>query len=274
MLPSLITNLKKFESIIKNNGDKNIMDLSQQSFLAPSTLLPVLQYMELNNINQYISNKSNENYLRKVLGKEKCTDNTFPLRKLKSFKYDNYIQVSDKIESYLSDLTDEIIDLIPLNLDTNGMNLLFYELLTNIYKHSKCNNAYILCQRYPNINLADVCIIDDGISIPGSLEEHDLYCSNDSESIFKAINGASSDKEGHGLHGRGLNTIATITSFGFGEEMLISSRNGACTINKNRIKLYSHVPYIQGTFISLRVNTNKINNIYDYTKRRRYIKNE
>ena len=274
MPPSLISNLKKFDKIIKDNENTNVMDLSKHAFIAPTTLLPVLQYMELNNITKYIPHPSTTHYLRKILGKEKCTDTTFPLRKLESFHYSDYFQVADKIEMYLSDLTDEIISLIPLNLDITGMNLLFYELLTNIYKHSQCNNAYILCQRYPNVGIADVCIIDDGISIPGSLEKHGIHYDWDSEAIFWAINGTSSDKEDYGLHGRGLNTSATITSVAFGEERLVSSRNGACTINKNRIKLYNNVPYIQGTFISLRVNTNKIKNIHDYTKKREYIKNE
>lgn len=120
----------------------------------------------------------------------------------------------------------------------------------------------------------DVCIIDDGISIPGSLEETGIFFDEDAEAIFNAINGESSDKEDFGLHGRGLNTSASITSLGFGEEMLISSRNGTCTINGSGIKLWKNVPYIQGTFISLRVNTNKIKNIHEYTKKRDYIKNE
>jgi len=274
MPPSLIENLIRFDQILKDNEGNDVMDLSKYTFLAPPTLLPVLQYMELHDINQYIPNSSTRSYLEKVLGREKCTDTTIPLKKLKTFNFTDYFQVADRIELYLSDLTDEIISLIPLSLDFAGMNILLYELLTNIYKHSKCDNAYVLCQRYPNIQLADVCIIDDGISIPGSLEETGEFFDEDAEAIFSAINGTSSDKEDYGLHGRGLNTSAAITSLGFREEMLISSREGTCTIDENGIKLYKNVPYIQGTFISLRVNTNKIRNIHEYTKKRKYNKNE
>lgn len=274
MPPSLIDNLIKFSQILKDNEGNDVMDLSKYTFLAPPTLLPVLQYMELHDINQYIPNPSTRSYLEKVLGREKCTDTTIPLRKLKTFNFTDYFQVADKIELYLSDLTDEIIGLIPLSLDLAGMNILLYELLTNIYKHSKCDNAYILCQWYPNVQLADVCIIDDGISIPGSLEETGEFFDEDAEAIFNAINCTSSDKEDYGLHGRGLNTSAAIASLGFREEMLISSRDGTCIIDEKGITLYKNVPYIQGTFISLRVNTNKIRNIHEYTKKREYAKNE
>ena len=193
----------------------------------------------------------------------------YSIKTIKKFEYENYLNVSDKIEMYLSDLTDEIISLIPLELDNNGINLLLYELLTNIYKHSKFDKAYILCQRYPKINTVDVCIIDDGISISGSLENAGILFNDDSEAIFNALNGASSDKEKDELHGRGLNTSATLTSLAFDEEMLVSSRNGVCTINKNGVKLWKeNMPYTQGTFISLRVNTNKIEDISNFTKRR------
>ena len=36
--------------------------------------------------------------------------------------------------------------------------------------------------------------------------------------------------------------------------------------------LINNIKYIQGTFISLRVNSNKLGNIYDYTKIRKFDK--
>ncbi|MBE6500392.1 MAG: hypothetical protein E7Z80_07625 [Methanobrevibacter thaueri] len=251
------------------------MDLSGYPFIAPPTLLPILQYMELHNIHKYIPNLSMKSYLEKVLGKKKCTDTTIPLRKLRTFHYNDYFQVADNIELYLSDLTDEIVRLIHSSVDAQSVNVLFYEMLTNIYKHSHCNNAYILCQKYPTVNTIDICIIDDGISIPGSFEQEGIDFIDDSEAIYDAINGKTADKEKYALHGRGLNTTANITSLGFGEEMLIASRNGVCTVNKRGVRTWKkNMPYIDGTFVTLRINTNKIKNIYEYIKRREYTKNE
>lgn len=39
-------------------------------------------------------------------------------------------------------------------------------------------------------------------------------------------------------------------------------------ITKEGVKLYDDSLFINGTFVTLRVNTNKINDIYKYTKRR------
>ena len=274
MPPALISNLRKVDRIIKDNQGSEIMDLSGYSFIAPPTLLPILQYMELHDIHKYRSHLSTKSYLEKVLGKKKCTDTTIPLRKLKTFEYNEYFQVADKIELYLSDVTDEIVGLIG-DVDTQSVNVLFYEMLTNIYKHSQCQNAYILCQKYPTVNTIDICIIDDGISIPGSFEQEGMDFTNDSEAIYEAINGKTTDKEKYNLHGRGLNTTANITSLGFGEQMLIASRNGVCTVNKKGVKTWKrNMPYIDGTFVTLRINTNKIKNIHEYIKRREYNKNE
>ncbi|WP_405308999.1 hypothetical protein [Methanobrevibacter sp.] len=275
MPPSLINNLRKVNRIIKDNQGNTIMDLSRYSFMAPPTLLPILQYMELHNVYKYKPHLATKSYLKKVLGKKKCTDTTIPLRKLKKFHYKDYFQVADKIELYLSDLTDEIVELIPSKVDAQSVNVLFYEMLTNIYKHSQCNTAYVLCQKYPRVNTIDICIIDDGISIPGSFENEGIGFENDSEAIYDAINGRTTDKEKYNLHGRGLNTSANITSLGFGEEMLVASRKGVCTVNKRGVRTWNkNMPFIDGTFVTLRINTNKIKNIHEYIKRREFNKNE
>ena len=264
---SLISQIKKTKTIIEENKNKECIDLSKYRFIAPTTLLPLLQYMELNKITNYIPHNNTKHYLNMVLGEGRLNTNTIPLRKLKKFQ-GNYFQIADSIELYLSNLTDEIVDLIDSEVDTQSFNLLFYEMLDNIYKHSKFNNAYVLCQKYPYVNTIDICIIDDGISIPGSFEESNIKVINDSETIFEAINGETTDKEKYALHGRGLNTSVSITTLGYGEEMLIASRNGTCTITKEGVKLWDDLSFIEGTFVTLRVNTNKIKNIHNYTKRR------
>ena len=245
------------------------MDLSKYNFLAPPTLLPLLQFMQQNRIYKYRPHEETRLYLEKVLGREECTNTTIPLRKLKKFNYGDYFQAKNNIEIYLDELTNEIVDLLSMSgrYNTNCINTIFYEMLTNIYKHSLCEYAYILCQEYPSIDKVDVCVIDNGITIPGSFENENIEFFNDSEAIFDAVNCKTTDKEDEGLHGRGLNTIANLTSFGYGEELLISSRGGTCVIDRRGIDvLPENKYYINGTFLSLRLNTNEIN-IYDYLEK-------
>ena len=55
--------------------------------------------------------------------------------KLKKFKFDEYFTISDKIDEYLSKLSDEIINSLPAKTDVQSISFLLYELLlifTNI----------------------------------------------------------------------------------------------------------------------------------------------
>lgn len=259
---------KKFMEIVDLNLYNEIMDLRNYSFLAPPTLLPLLSYMDKNSITDYYPNNNTRDYLERVLGRKRCTDTTLPLRQLKTFKnYNNiHYDVPDEINNYLNSLTDEIKMLLPSDLDWQSLFLLLYESLINIYKHSGFDKGYILCQKYPNRNITDICLIDDGISIPGSFEKFGFDFIDDSEVIYEAINGKSTDKEKEGIHGRGLNTSARLTSLGFDEEMLIASREGLCIINQNGAKIKEiDSYYVEGTFITIRVNNKKIGQkLFDY----------
>ena len=187
------------------------------------------------------------------------------IKKLKFYRVDDFLKVSDKIEYYLSEFTDEIHEILPENGDIQGIDFLLYEILLNIYKHSKFENAYIQFIIHTD-NKMDICIMDDGIGIPGSFKESSINFENDCESIYGAINGKTTDKEKYNLHGRGLNSSARIITLGFEGEMLIASGNGICLINQNGAKTYLNKNKIKGTFIIIRINNKKVENIYDYLK--------
>lgn len=192
--------------------------------------------------------------------------NSDEIKKLKFYKFSDFINISDKIESYLSELTDEISKILPNSLDIQGMDFLLYEILINIYKHSKFENAYIQFNIKNNERIIEIYILDDGIGIPGSFKDASFNYYNDNEALFDAINGKTTDKEKYNLHGRGLNSSARITTLGFDGEMLIASGNGICLINKKGAKTYDNKNKINGTFIILRINNKKIENIYEYLK--------
>lgn len=183
--------------------------------------------------------------------------------KLKKFKFDEYFTISDKIDEYLSKLSDEIINSLPAKTDVQSISFLLYELLINIYKHSRFENACIKIDVKDEI---EIQIIDDGIGIPGSFSEGNITYKNDCEAIYEAINGKTTDKEKFNLHGRGLNTSARITTIGFGGDMLISSGFGICEIKSNGARLYLNENQINGTFIILKITNKKVDNIYDCLK--------
>ena len=210
-----------------------------------------------------------------ILNREKCIkkkikeleqieiDELKITKKLRFYEFADFLNVSDKIEEYLSKLTDEIENFIPEYIDTQSINFLLYELLINTYKHSKFKNAYVQIRIDKNL---DILICDNGIGIPGSFKDSKLNYSTDSEAIFEALNGKTTDKEKYNLHGRGLNSTARITTLGFEGKMLISSGKGLCLATKKGIIIRENENVMGGTFILLQLDNNKINNIYTYLK--------
>ncbi|WP_407422744.1 ATP-binding protein [Methanobrevibacter sp.] len=246
MKNELYNHIKKLNSIDRIK-DKNDLKLNN------SIYLPQLEHLRRNN---FISQKEIDKILK----------NPDEIKKLKFYNFIDFINISDKIESYLSELTDEISKILPKNVDIQGMDFLLYEILINIYKHSKFENAYLQFNIENNERIIEIYILDDGIGIPGSFRDASFNYDNDNEVIFDAINGKTTDKEKYNLHGRGLNSSARITTLGFDGEMLIASGNGICLINKKGAETYDNKNKIIGTFIILRINNKKIENIYEYLK--------
>lgn len=240
-----ITDLNETIEKIKQNKDYDVELL---------IILPLVEFMRNHNF-------MNRSKIDKIL-----TKNLLNIKKLKFYKFSDYINVSDKIENYLSKFTDDIKEQFPNEIDTQSIDFLLYELLINIYKHSKFKNAYLQIKKEDNNKNINICIFDNGIGIPNSFKENLINFPNDCEALYESINGKTTDKEKYNLHGRGLNSAGRITALGFEGEMLIASGKGICTITKEGAKTYFNHNPIYGTFIILRIPYKKIDNIYEYLK--------
>ena len=242
--------LDEYNKIIKENKNSNIINLKKYDDLEP-----IVQFL-LSTINEKpLINKKAVN----------TNENSLFIKKLEKIKYNKFFLVEDKINSYIFDLIDEILISINFNGDKQSFNFICSEILMNIYKHSKFKNSVILCQNFKEDGLIDICFFDDGITIPGSFEKINLNFNSDYEAIINAINGQTSDKEKENFHGRGLNTVVSITTLAFEEEILILSRKGICLLNKHNIKMFNENSLsINGTLILIRINNNIIKNINKY----------
>ena len=63
-------------------------------------------------------------------------------------------------------------------MDYQSIYFLLYEILINVYKHSKFHNAYLQIITHDEGNI-DICIFDNGIGIPGSFKEASMESDND-----------------------------------------------------------------------------------------------
>lgn len=112
------------------------------------------------------------------------TENHENIKKLKFYEFDDFLIVSEKIEEYLSEFTDKLENILPENADIQSINFLLYEILINVYKHSKFKNSFVEIDNYETL---DITIYDDGIGIPQSFKEANLEYNGDSESILKQL---------------------------------------------------------------------------------------
>jgi len=249
---TLLYDFKKFIQIIDNHDGGDTIDLKNYTFLGAATLLPLFAYARSNEISKYIFNSIKAmNYCKRVLNIEPHTNTTLPFEELpKHMSATDFADVAEKIRRKL---------LSKVYVEPQSFEFLVAEVLNNIYTHSKFEKAYILSQQYPNRKITDICIFDDGISIPGNFEEAGFDFEDDAEVIYGAINGKSTDIYNNGFSGRGLNTSTQIATIGFQEDMLIASREGLCYITNKGAKIYiMDEKYIKGTYVAIRINENKL----------------
>ncbi|MDL2271321.1 hypothetical protein LJC03_05915, partial [Methanobrevibacter sp. OttesenSCG-928-I08] len=227
---SLLDDFKKFVDIINNYQGEEVIDLTNYSFLGAATLLPLLGYMKQNNINNYIPNIRTADYCKRVLGKKPHTTTTLPFEELpKNMRENEFADFAENIRKRL---------LSNIYVEPQSFEFLVTEVLNNIYDHSNFQRAYTLSQQYPASNVTDICLFDDGISIPGNFEKAGFNFKDDAEAILGAINGTSTDIYETGFSGRGLNTSTQVATLGFKEHMLIASRRGICYVDEIGARLY------------------------------------
>ncbi|MGL6299043.1 MAG: hypothetical protein ACRC1M_07750 [Methanobacteriaceae archaeon] len=253
---TLLEDFEKFEAVIDMHQLHNEhLDLTFLNSIKPTTLLPIFNYGMINSyIKEYHIKDYAEDYVKKVLGITEHSDSEFPFEEINP--------IGEK------DIPSKFCKI--LDLDFGGKNALMFlmdEIITNMYDHSKFNKGYTLAHIFHNNAFADICFIDNGVSIPGRFEKDGFKFKDDCSAITQAVNGRSSDILRENRRGTGLNSTINMMVNGNGGSVLIASRNGLLYIDKKG-KKYKRVKdnYIQGTFVSIRVRRNKVN-IYPYMKK-------
>lgn len=254
MPPALINQFRNYIKIMDKHDfyNDNVIDIDNCNFLSPTIVLPLvsLVFNHDKSLKEH-KNKEVNDYLLRVLGLRENKDTTLPFRFI------------EKSEDNSTELTKEIISIMnPSKENTNALKFIFYEMIANVYDHSRFNKGLVMGQYYPNVNITDYCFMDNGISIPGSFKEFGYEFRNDCEAIVRAVNGLSTkeDDDGYVERGTGLNNTVNIVTNGGRGSVLIASGNGLVQIKKNGV-IVDTIPdnYIDGTLISLRLRDDKIN---------------
>ncbi|MDR1819309.1 MAG: hypothetical protein LBR15_03550 [Methanobrevibacter sp.] len=261
MVYSLLNDFNKFIKIMRNHDGSNKIDTSTESFLSPTTLIPLL--CEINNKKiQYITAHPNtSNYIKDILNK-KATNTRTPF----------IILPYDENERKNKELSHNTA--LKLNKDYGSFFVLKYiiaELTNNIYDHSSfeegySNQGYTYCQEYPNKDLLDICVMDDGLSIPGRFKKSGIEFNDECHAIEKAISNISTKSEDPLERGNGLwSTIKLVVEGNGGSALIVSDRGYLHIKNKENYKydLLNNNDIFKGTLISLRLKKNQVQNIHE-----------
>lgn len=183
---------------------------------------------------------------------------------LSSFKNIILLNVANRTDDYLN----EFLKLCNFS-NENIFKFIITELIDNIFDHAHSNNAYVIgcCKK----GYFDVIIVDNGITIPHSLELHDFTFKNDGYAILNAIDGNSTKNNlGYYERGFGLNNSFSLMTQGGDNSILLASRNGIIFSKKDKIyKIDNSNKSIDGTIIGLRFDLNfSFKNLYDIIRER------
>ncbi len=249
----------KFCEYMNSVHDSHI-DLSDEVFFRPTTLLPLYSFIISKKLQIIMpTNKNTKNYLTTIMTRQ--LDNVFSTNRT----YLPFVQFPIS-QGDVNRILDYLYMIQNIN-DYGGENAFKYligEIVDNIYQHSEFRKAYALAQAYKKMGYMDVCFIDDGITINGCFQKHNIVSFNDVEAIDEATKGLSTKGEERGT---GLESSAKIITNGLIGSFLIVSGKGALNIErdgKNMIPLNDFCKF-NGTLVIIRIPYRKETiDIFDY----------
>lgn len=156
--------------------------------------------------------------------------NHIPLCLMNTGENDNIIEsigrkVRDLIMENYSDFSSGAIDAVTYPIK---------EIIDNVDQHSQCEYGSLLIQHTPNKPFLTICIADNGISIPGNYQSHEIEYGSDLDAIRKALAGHSTSPESGYHRGLGIRTTLNMICDGLDGEVIISSGNGTIWQNENQ----------------------------------------
>ena len=174
-----------------------------------------------------------------------------------------HVDKTKKLESEINKIIVKISELIPKKFGSS-IPYVLGELTDNIEQHSNYSNAFIFLKYDSEKEIAEICIFDDGLTIPSVFKKSNLYFLKDSDAIKMALRGKTTKKEDIS-RGFGLKTTKSIVE-ALNGKMQIISKSGMVTLWKKMLteKNFDNAK-LCGTLIYLKMETpEKDLNIYSF----------
>lgn len=278
-LNDLIKNLTYLELQTKNSN----IDINHIGFVTPLSITPIAAVINEKDLTYKL--KNDDSYLKTICFPEGIEEiEKIAIKKtylpIIHLKLDNFSK--EDVTRQLGSLHTKYLDLIKTNiiadqrflelLTNNTFGFLLGELFDNIEEHSSAKNIYLFAQYWPKYNSCELCLIDDGIGLLGSLKNAGRDVQNSEEALRKILETGLSAKTEFGDIRRGTgikNTRASITNKEINGEFLIMSGNivflHSATQGQKFFKLSNYNWH--GTIVTLRLNRPVSQfNLYNYVK--------
>lgn len=202
-----------------------IIDLSQEKFLKPLTILPLAALAEQHRCQFILPEDSSAHSYLNTISFPKGVSTILSPRG--SYVPVGRICVADPAGAErLTDAFEKLILSQLGPLPEGGKAAISYsigEITTNILEHSKQEMGWMLGQFYEKKGYLDICILDSGRGLSRSYKEELNIELNDTEALVHALKGRSSKASAE--RGFGLWTTKRMITEGLGGECLILSGN-------------------------------------------------
>lgn len=279
-LNDLVNNLRYLEP--KSQGAN--IDINQIGFVTPLSITPIAAIINEKNL-IYKYHTADISYLKTINFPEGIEE----IEKIAIKK--TYLPIihlrlencsKEEITRQLAALHTKYLDLLKTNvvadqrflelLTNNTFGFLLGELFDNIEEHSNAKNVYLFAQYWPKLNSCELCIIDDGVGLFGSLKNAGRDIRNTEDALHKILETGLSAKTEFGDIRRGTgikNTRAAITNKEINGEFFIMSGDAAflhSAIQGQKFFKLSNYSW-NGTMVMLKLNRPVSQfNIYNYVK--------
>jgi hypothetical protein len=220
------------------------LDLSDAEWFTPTFLVPIcVIYNRLNDEDTKIEITPPPDYRTELY----LDQINFPEGAVKPAEtYSNQIPLclmnTDINKDVVEVIGDDISDILKKqfsNVDPQGrINWIKFpisEMIDNVDYHSICDYGAVLIQNYPSKDFLDICIADDGLSIPGNYSRFGVDYDNNADALFKAAkDGISTRPDAGHMRGYGLRSTIHLICDGLNGQIFLSSKDAMIYRNKER----------------------------------------
>ncbi len=256
-------------SALQKLPEGDMVEMNSRGFATPFHVIPVASAINNKNLTFSLTKKNSDlgQYLKTIrfpdgvsaiVAKPGASGNYLPIARISGTeslgkqRESSYKHIEDQYRELIFNCFRNIKDKL-----SNAIAFFLSELIENAKDHSDANNFYIFAQYWPALKEFELCLMDDGIGLKGSLSKIHPQITTDEravrEVIQRQLSARISDKES--LPGTGLaNTIRIVSNKELQSSFTLLTGNFGYSCSNDFCKWVElGTLTVQGTLINIRI---------------------